>query len=132
MSSDKKNFLIFAAAALLLGVLTPCCLSVGGVFINPFICFGGDSGNSVLIELRFFRILTAFIVGGALAVSGVAYQAVLRNPLAEPFILGISGGASVGAAVAIGSGLAALGCAVIPFASFFGAVVVLALVMILA
>jgi len=72
--------------------------------------FVPDSPRFDLLDLRFFRVLTAFTVVGALAVSGVAYQAVLRNSLAEPFILGISGGASVGAAVAIGTGAALFLC----------------------
>jgi len=84
-----------------------------------------------IIILRVYRILTAFIVGGALAVAGTAYQAVLRNPLAEPFILGISGGASIGAAVAIVSGAVALSYFSLPLFAFVGAIVVLSIVLLL-
>ncbi len=54
-----------------------------------------------IVRLRLARMLGALTVGAALAVSGTVFQAVLRNPLAEPFTLGISGGAGVGAALAI-------------------------------
>ncbi len=83
----------------------------------------------VIVELRMTRALTAFSVGGALAVAGLAYQAVLRNPLAEPFILGISGGSGVGAAIAIISGLAAMSSLAIPAVAFLSSLIVLALVL---
>ena len=82
--------------------------------------------------MRFYRLLSGFIVGGSLAVSGAAYQAILRNPLAEPFILGISGGASLGAALAIALGLTALSFLFLPFFSFITALIVLSLVLIIA
>ena len=55
----------------------------------------------ILLNLRVPRVLTGLLVGGTLALVGAAFQAVLRNPLAEPFTLGVSGGAAVGAALAI-------------------------------
>jgi len=54
-----------------------------------------------LLELRVGRALTAFVTGGALALAGVLMQALLRNPLADPYVLGISAGASVGALFAL-------------------------------
>jgi iron complex transport system permease protein len=54
-----------------------------------------------LLELRAGRALTAFVTGGALALAGVMMQALLRNPLADPYVLGISAGASVGALLAL-------------------------------
>ncbi len=125
-----KNKIIFGALVLLLPAVFLICVSIGGTFINPMNFFGEDMSAN-LLELRFFRLLTAFTVGAALAVSGVAYQAVLRNPLAEPFILGISGGASVGAAIAIASGISAYTLFAIPALSFLGAIVILSLVLIL-
>ena len=62
----------------------------------------GDASETiqdVVINLRLPRALTAFAVGGLLAVAGVLMQVLLRNPLAEPYILGTSGGAAVAAAV---------------------------------
>ena len=59
----------------------------------------------VLYEIRIPRTLAAFTTGGLLAISGVIMQVLLRNPLADPYILGISGGAAVGALSAILLGL---------------------------
>ncbi|MES2771931.1 MAG: iron ABC transporter permease [Pseudomonadota bacterium] len=56
---------------------------------------------AVLLELRLGRALTAFVTGATLALAGVMMQALLRNPLADPYVLGISGGAAVGALAAI-------------------------------
>ena len=70
---------------------------------------GDDTAMEVLWQLRLPRVLAAFACGGLLALSGVLLQALLRNPLADPYILGISGGAAVGALAAMlfGAGLAA-------------------------
>ncbi len=125
----KNNFIIFTVALILLPIILLICISCGGSIINPLAFLGEENKAKILLELRFSRLLTAFTVGGALAVSGVAYQAVLRNPLAEPFILGISGGASVGAALAIAFGLAAISAVFIPLCSFCGALIVLCLVL---
>jgi iron complex transport system permease protein len=61
----------------------------------------GGSLAASLIELRAGRALTAFVTGGALALAGVMMQALLRNPLADPYVLGISAGASAGALLAL-------------------------------
>ncbi|VXB56643.1 iron ABC transporter permease [Massilia sp. 9I] len=63
----------------------------------------GEAGTlaASLLELRASRALTAFVTGGALALAGVMMQALLRNPLADPYVLGISAGASVGALLAL-------------------------------
>ena len=60
--------------------------------------------TGIIFELRVPRVLTAFAVGGLLAVSGVLMQVLLRNPLAEPYILGSSGGAAVAALLAMSFG----------------------------
>src|SRR5688572_1660532 len=60
----------------------------------------GTSGeHSIVIDLRLPRALLAALAGGGLAVSGATFQAMLRNPLAEPYILGVSGGAALGAVI---------------------------------
>ena len=71
---------------------------------------GGAPENirSLVLDLRLPRALTAFAVGGLLAVAGVLMQALLRNPLAEPYILGTSGGAAVAALLAMMAGLGAI------------------------
>src|ERR1700692_2370559 len=66
-----------------------------------------DVVQSVLIQVRLPRVLAAFGVGGLLALAGVLLQALFRNPLADPFVLGVSGGAAVGALLAMIAGLAA-------------------------
>ena len=64
--------------------------------------------SNVIFELRLPRVFTAFAVGGLLAVSGVLMQVLLRNPLAEPYILGSSGGAAVAALLAMSFGLGSI------------------------
>jgi len=77
-----------------------------------------DNVRRLVIELRLPRALTAFGVGGLLAVSGVLMQVLLRNPLAEPYILGSSGGAAVAALLAMMLGL---GATMVDAAAFAGA-----------
>jgi len=57
--------------------------------------------QSILIDVRLPRIILAFLVGGALSVSGSSLQAIFRNPLGSPYILGLSSGAAFGAALAL-------------------------------
>ncbi|MBT8100254.1 MAG: iron ABC transporter permease, partial [Gammaproteobacteria bacterium] len=78
----------------------------------------GPDAHRVVLELRLPRALTAFAVGGLLAVAGVLMQVLLRNPLAEPYILGTSGGAAVAALLAIMLGLGSL---LVDLAAFGGA-----------
>jgi iron complex transport system permease protein len=74
--------------------------------------------NSLILDLRLPRALTAFSVGGLLAIAGVLMQVLLRNPLAEPYILGSSGGAAVAALAAM---LLGLGSFFVDLAAFGGA-----------
>ncbi|MEX5749041.1 FecCD family ABC transporter permease [Massilia sp. X63] len=90
----------------------------------------GDSSLAAsLLELRASRALTAFVTGGALALAGVMMQALLRNPLADPYVLGISAGASVGALLALLLMAAAI---VVDLAALGGAVAVSMLLYLLA
>lgn len=72
---------------------------------------GADHGMAatVVFDLRLPRALSAFTVGGLLALAGTLMQAFLRNPLADPYLLGVSGGAAVGALLALLGGLGAVG-----------------------
>ncbi len=79
---------------------------------------GPEGVQSLVNGLRLPRALTAFAVGGLLAVAGVLMQVLLRNPLAEPYILGSSGGAAVAALVAMSIGF---GSVVVDIAAFGGA-----------
>ena len=84
-----------------------------------------DSARNVIMDLRLPRALTAFGVGGLLAVAGVLMQVLLRNPLAEPYILGTSGGAAVAALLAMMFGL---GATFVDLSAFAGAMVATLLV----
>jgi iron complex transport system permease protein len=81
---------------------------------------------AIVLGLRAPRVALAFLVGGSLAVTGASLQALVRNPLADPFLLGLSGGAGLGAVLAIALDLG--GPAAVPLAAFVGALVTVALV----
>jgi len=112
-----------ALAGVLLAVSIFVGLSVGGVRLSlPDLLSGtGEAGETarLIASLRAPRVLLAALVGGCLALAGAALQALLKNPLADPFLLGTSGGAATGAALAALAGLSPL---VSPAASFAGAV----------
>ncbi len=112
MMSPRILFpLLLCAAALSLGYgLMSGSLPLAPIEVwRALLGNGEDTAREVLWQLRLPRVLAAFACGGLLALSGVLLQALLRNPLADPYILGISGGAAVGAlaAMLLGAGLAA-------------------------
>ena len=80
---------------------------MGTIFINPIEIISGLAGTGpvpeeyIILKMRFTRIILAMTVGSSLAVSGVMFQSLLRNPLADPFIIGVSSGAALGATAAI-------------------------------
>ena len=80
--------------------------------------------NTIIWDLRFPRSLLAFLVGGALALCGGVYQAIFKNPMADPFVLGISSGAAFGATIGIILAIPAsfLGLNTISFFAFGGAI----------
>ena len=87
---------------MLLGLLLVIALvlasSVGATNVSWRAALTGDvTARSILIGIRLPRALLAALVGATLAVAGVTFQSLLRNPLADPFILGVSGGAACGA-----------------------------------
>ncbi|MFC5474662.1 FecCD family ABC transporter permease [Paraherbaspirillum soli] len=90
---------------------------------------GSPSLAATLLELRLGRALTAFVTGGTLALAGVMMQALLRNPLADPYVLGVSGGAAVGALTAM---LLFSATWVLDIAAFGGAIAVALLLFVLA
>ncbi|HKN47575.1 MAG TPA: iron ABC transporter permease [Candidatus Polarisedimenticolia bacterium] len=89
-----------------------------------------DLARAMILRVRLPRLLLAALAGAALGAAGTAFQAVLRNPLADPYILGISGGAALGAIAATAAGLPAL----LPFvpvregAAFLGALLTVAFI----
>jgi len=91
---------------------------------------GGDStAQAIVLQLRLPRSVLAILVGGGLALAGCVFQALLRNPLAEPYILGVSGGAAVGAVAAVVMGWSVQAPWSLPLAAFGGAVVAIAVVL---
>lgn len=89
--------------------------------------------DTILTVTRVPRVLTGLAAGAVLAVAGAALQAMVRNPLADPYVLGISSGASVGAAAAIALGVGGiLGAFALPAAAFVGAIGATVLVLALA
>jgi iron complex transport system permease protein len=91
---------------------------------------GDDVSNAIILNVRLPRIVLAILVGSALAVAGAGFQGVLRNPLADPYILGVSSGASVGAAFIILFGFQSVifGKYSIPVVAFITGVLTLLLV----
>jgi iron complex transport system permease protein len=83
-----------------------------------------EAARSVLLEVRLPRLLAAFSVGGLLAVAGVLLQALFRNPLADPYVLGVSGGSAVGALIAMMVGGAAMAVQTSAVLGAFGAVAI--------
>ena len=97
---------------------------VGAVELNISDIFNPDSLTyKILVELRIPRVLFAFFAGSILALSGLLFQTLFRNPLMTPYTLGISSGAVLGAGIAIKLGLGSLlfGIAAISLFGFFGA-----------
>ncbi len=82
----------------------------------------------VVIDVRLPRILSAAIVGGGLAISGVVFQGILLNPLADPYTLGVSAGAAFGASLALLLNIGMLGSYSVPLFAFVGAVATLVFV----
>lgn len=122
------------ATALLL-LMVPISLLIGigagSVSLSPSAVWQGllhgDAPAAMIVRhLRLPRALLAFLVGGSLGVTGAALQALVRNPLAEPYLLGLSGGAGLGAVLAIA--VEATGVWTVPLAGFLGALGTMALV----
>ncbi len=110
--------------ALVGGAAVTAAVAVGSVPVPPaalWAVLGGEGEplhRTLILELRLPRALAAFAVGGLLAVAGALMQVLLRNPLADPYVLGLSGGAAVGALAAMLAGMAAV---VVSGAAFAGA-----------
>ena len=123
--------LLFTGLAALWLVAGIAALASGSADLNAGEVWQSLTGNApdnirrLVVDLRLPRALTAFGVGGLLAVSGVLMQVLLRNPLAEPYILGSSGGAAVAALLAMIFGL---GAVVVDLAAFGGAMAATVLV----
>ena len=117
IKSEKKLWLILWVCSItifLIGLL-------GG---SEWIIVGKElSGidKMILKDIRFPRVMSCFLVGGALGVAGASFQGILRNPLADPYILGVSSGAGLGAGLAICLGLG--GSFIVTLGAMGGAVI---------
>jgi iron complex transport system permease protein len=117
--------LVVAAAAVAISLTVgaaglPVDRVVAAVFGN-----GTAGERSIVMDLRMPRALLAGLAGGGLAVSGATFQAMLRNPLAEPYVLGVSGGAALGAVIVTVFTRSYL---VLPFAALAGALLTIGIV----
>jgi iron complex transport system permease protein len=112
--------------AVLLALSALVAVGVGAIAVPPleiwYALTGGPETMPVLVvrTLRLPRVVLAMLVGAGLGMSGAALQGTMRNPLAEPYLLGVSGGAAVGAVVATMFGL---GAVAVPLAAFVGAII---------
>ncbi len=133
----KRNVLVLLILSILLGAMILISTGMGYIHIKPFavaeIIISRLTGNwhhldgldkvfpYVVWQVRLPRILTAAIVGAGLSISGVIFQGILLNPLADPYTLGVSAGAAFGAAIALLLELPILGVYTIPLFAFVGA-----------
>uniref|UniRef100_Q3ASK2 FecCD transport family protein n=1 Tax=Chlorobium chlorochromatii (strain CaD3) TaxID=340177 RepID=Q3ASK2_CHLCH len=121
-SATLRSLLFFVALLLLLALsllLGPSTLGIPDV---------ATPAGKAILALRFSRLLMGMMTGAALSASGVVFQALLRNPLAEPYVLGVSGGAGLGATLTILATSGLFATLSLPVVAFLSAVVTLFLV----
>ena len=129
----KKVLTISILLSLLLILVILTSITMGSVKVPPFRSIrillesilglkggGSDTERTIILSLRLPRAILAGFVGAGLSISGATFQALLRNPLADPYILGVSSGAAVGAIIALLLGLSTFSLG-LPLASFLGA-----------
>ena len=130
--SARKSLIPALVAASMLAIFAACLLgSTPLAFDRVMAAFfgGGDVGDRLVIwAIRLPRALAAFLVGAALGLSGAALQGLLRNPLAEPGVLGVSASATLGATFALYYGLVALTPWALPLAAILGALAATAII----
>ena len=121
-SADIKILIYIASAIIISLVLTWFCLGIGmGGWQWP------QSLDETTFSIRFPRVIVALIVGASLAAAGAALQALFDNPLADPSLIGTSGGAALGVIIVLAFGLGAIS---VPIAAFTGALLVCLLILI--
>lgn len=124
---DRKSVAVYGV--LLTALAAACLLSIcSGAVHVPL----NEMLHSSIIRLRLARIILCVVAGAGLSVAGVIFQSLLRNPLAEPYVLGVSSGAGLGAALAIVLGINAAGAWTLPGMAFAGALGTILLVYALA
>lgn len=119
---------IFVIAAVFLGVsigsVSIPFSEVARIFSSEFFQMGGqavdETFSNIVLKVRFPRVVLAFLVGGSLAICGAAFQGLLKNPLADPYTLGVSSGASVGAVFVLFFGVTVFGRFTLPIFAIVG------------
>lgn len=132
MKDNKKNIFIYLTAVLFSLLLIFLALFIGSSQINPaditayILNSKAVSASTAIIigEIRLPRIILAFVVGAGLAVAGAVFQAIIRNPMVDPYIIGISAGAGTGVMLALflGIEIAVFNLSSLPAFAFLGAV----------
>ncbi len=130
----SKNLLAYIVSLLLLSGAIVLGVTVGTVSISPVVLWNPASdaaAANILWNIRMPRVVLAGLVGAALAIAGAAFQGLLKNPLADPYTLGVSSGASVGAVMTLffGISLPFLGTFTLPVMSMIGALLTMFMVM---
>jgi len=129
---------LIAALSALVAALFLAALLVGPAGLSPGESLGalvtgqGDAAALVMREIRLPRAILAVLVGASLGLSGAALQGYLRNPLAEPGLIGVSASAALGAVIALQTGLAAAHALALPGLALAGALVAVLLLLVLA
>ena len=117
------------AGALILSVILGAARLPLGTVIDTLLGGGDQTSRSIVLGLRLPRAALAGVVGGGLGLAGATFQALLRNPLAEPYVLGVSGGAAVGAVAAVVLGWNIFAPWSLPLAALLGALLAIAVVL---
>jgi iron complex transport system permease protein len=131
----RGALVLLFAAGLLFAIAVGVAYGTEPISLSRAVFDSSSLDHAIVFRVRLPRVLLAAIAGGGLAIVGVAFQAILRNPLAEPYILGVSGGAALGATIALVLGanaLTLLGASIVPLAAFAGGLAATALVYALA
>ena len=126
MPTRQRALLILLTLCLLAVCSFGAALMAGSLRVPPGEVLGalfgqGQDSAEIVLQLRLPRAIAAFACGGLLALAGALMQVLLRNPLADPYVLGISGGAGVGAMFALMLGLPVLAVDSLAFAGALGA-----------
>ena len=130
----KKYVAAYSISAAILLISIWCGVSIGSVSVPLSTLWDAEAdptAYSILWNIRMPRVLLAALVGASLAIAGAAFQGLLKNPLADPYTLGISSGASVGAVFTLffGVSIPVLGLFTLPVFSMAGALATLIVVM---
>lgn len=138
MSSRRKKIGLVAALVFVLVVSLGLSVLIGAVPTRPgdfwnFLVNGDETFRTIFVDLRLCRALLAFLVGACLSLSGAILQGYFQNPMADPFIVGVSSGASFGAVLCLflGLGTTVIGYSLTSLFAFGGGFIIVSLVYLL-